>query len=306
MTTDDNTAPEGADDTEDAPEGGIPTDRRPLGYWLRIVDRLISEAFAEAFAAEDVSRRDWMLLNALSGAVDVPGLADRLARRSRRLDELIERGWVTETGSGWELTDEGRAAQERLAGIVQGLRERVAGAVSPEEYATMTASLEAIARELGYDENARMPRARGGRGFGRGRAFGRGFGGSWPGARGFGPGAWGFGPWAWGFGSFAGGGGDDAESEDSGEAGEDSRRRGFGPGFDPRRGFGPGFGAAFGHHDHPHRSHHDHPHRGRGAKPGGGKDERRAERAYERGFSAGFDAAQRGDRAQPAASDTSV
>lgn len=296
------------DNTSEAPEGAIPTDRRPLGFWLRTVDHLISRAFAQALAAEDVNRRDWMLLNALSGAVDVPGFADKLARRSRRLDDFIERGWVAETGSGWELTDEGRAAHERLADIVQGLRERVAGAVSPDEFATMTASLESIARELGWDENARMPR-------GRGRGFGRGFG------SGFG---WGFGPGAWGFGPGAGGWGDEG-SEESGEEGRSYGRgygsgrgygpfgRGFGPGFDPRRGFGWGFGPAFGHHGHGghhdhggHHGHHGHPHHGHGEKSGRGKGERRTERAYERGFSAGFDAAQRGERPQPAASDTSV
>ncbi len=226
----------------------------PLGYWLRTVDALIGREFASALAAEDVDRRDWMLLNAISGDADAPAwLAPRLqGRGGKRLRALAERGWVTRTDDAWSLTDEGRAAKTRLAGIVDGIRERVSGAVSPEDYATMTASLEAIARELGGDESEWMPRfgRRGGRG-GFGPAFGPGFG---PGfGRGFGPG---FGP-------------------------------GFGRGFG--RGFGPGFGPRGGHpgaHEHCGPNAHRHGEHGTGHR-----GERHAERAFERGFDAGFRAA---------------
>ena len=127
-----------------------------------------------------------MLLNAVSGDVDAPGFAERLARKGKRLRGLEERGWVEEAGDGtWTLTDEGRAAKERLGAVVDGIRSRVAGAVSPEDFATTLASLEAIARELGWDENE-GGWAGFGRGFGRGRGLGRGFG---PRLRpGFGPG----------------------------------------------------------------------------------------------------------------------
>jgi hypothetical protein len=172
------------EDTDFTPpsEEGIPADRRPLGFWLRTVDGLISREFASAFEGAGIDRRDWMLLNALSGDVDVPTFAERFARKGKRLRGLADRGWAQEQGDGtWTLTDEGRAAHERLSAIVDGIRSRVAGAVSPEDYATTTASLEAIARELGWAEGQRMPRG----GFGRGRGFG--------GGRGYGPG---FGPGA--------------------------------------------------------------------------------------------------------------
>src|SRR5690606_17961186 len=144
------------EDFTPAAEGGH--SRLPLGYWLRAVDRLITREFAEALAGEDISRRDWMLLNVLSGEVDAPGLAARLERRGKRLRRLEERGWVTRTDDGWQLTDEGRAAKDRLAEIVEGVRAKVSGAVSPDDWATLTASLEAIARELGWNEQMRMPR----------------------------------------------------------------------------------------------------------------------------------------------------
>jgi hypothetical protein len=125
---------------------------RPIGFWLRAVDRLISREFAEAFAAEEIDRRDWMLLNALSGDVQLPPFADRFVRKGKRLRRLEERGWAEEQGDGsWTLTDEGRQVRARLAETVDGIRSRVADAVPPEDYATTIASLEAMARELGWD-----------------------------------------------------------------------------------------------------------------------------------------------------------
>lgn len=154
----------------------------PLGFWLRTVDALITRTFADALADAGVDRRDWMLLNALSGEIELPAFAERFVRRGKRLRRLEERGWAEETGDGtWALTAEGRAVRDDLTGIVDGIRSRIAGAVSPQDYATTMASLEAIARELGWDEGQRMPRG----GFGRG--FGRGFGPAFGPSRGFGP-----------------------------------------------------------------------------------------------------------------------
>ena len=187
---------------------------RPLGFWLRVVDGLLTREFAASLDDADVSRRDWMLLNAVDGSVDAPWLAERLARKSGRVRRLADRGWIVQTDGTWTLTDEGRAEKERLAGLVDGLRERVTGAVSPEGYATTMASLEAIARELGWDETAHAGRGRHGFGGGFGPGFRPGFG---PGFRGFGRGErdGGFGP---GFG---------------GERGFGHGHRGFGPGFGP-------------------------------------------------------------------------
>nr|WP_274636342.1 hypothetical protein [Microbacterium bovistercoris] len=271
-------------DTDPAPDEGAstPTDRRPLAAWLRLVDALITREFTTALAGEDVSRRDWMLLNALSGTVDAPWMTGRLAHRGKHVRRLAERGWITTADDGaWQLTEDGRAARDRLAERVDAVRQKVAGAVAPDQFAQLQASLEAIARELGWDESQPMPRGGRGRrpgfggthagfhpGFAPERGFGRGHGRR----PGFAPdvrhdhGPWHHDPDGCEHGPHAGWGrhagwAPDAEWDD----------RGFGPG---RRGVGPG------HHEHLRaefeRRHH------------GGRDHRRAERAYERGFAAGF------------------
>ena len=170
---------------EDAPAGSD----RPLGYWLRLVEALISREFDTRLAECGADRRDWMLLGVIDGTH-----AWARAPRGKRMRRLEDRGWIEQNGSGdWTLTDAGREMKERLAEAVSGIRESVSGAVSPEDYATTIASLQAMARGLGGEQEhdldpdlgfGRCGRGRHGRPFGPG--FHPGFG------RGFGPG---FRPW---------------------------------------------------------------------------------------------------------------
>jgi len=157
MTThEDHPTPEPDEPAE--PKAGA----RPFGFWLKLVDRRLSEEMAELFADEGLSRRDWRALNLYAGAAEDERLAARLAERPKLARRLAEHGWL-ERG---ELTEEGLAARERLQSRVDGFRERVAGAVSDEDFATTLRTLEAIARELGGDESQPMPRGRrGGRRF---------------------------------------------------------------------------------------------------------------------------------------------
>ena len=299
-------------------ETARPTDRRPLGYWLRAVDGLLTREFATALETEGVTRRDWMLLNVLAGDVDAPEIRERLARKGKRLRGLEERGWVAQQGDGtWSLTDLGRSEKERIGRIVDGIRARVVGALGDDEaYTALTSTLEAIAREFGWDEST-AGRGRGFGGFGRpgsGPFGGPGFRPEFRG-KGFGPG---FGP---GFGRGFGGRPRPFDPDIHDGYGR-NRHRGFAPGrpghpaerFDePMRGYGHrGCDGDHPHAGHGHRDHEGHGHHGEhghrdhghseghgdqghgrhhGAHGGHGRGERggqRTQRAYERGFDAGF------------------
>lgn len=134
---------------------------RPIGYWLKLVDRLIDEQFASTLEEHGVTRRQWQLLNVLSrepatveqlDAAVAPFLsADDAETSAEHLTELIESAWVAATHDGYELTDRGRAAFERLAEVVRVQRTIVAQGVSPDEYEQTVAVLERMARNLGYD-----------------------------------------------------------------------------------------------------------------------------------------------------------
>ncbi|SFR58653.1 hypothetical protein SAMN04488591_2211 [Microbacterium azadirachtae] len=126
---------------------------RPFGFWISAVDRLTAARFATAFEDEGITRRDWRLLNVVDGTVpsgrDLP---------DRKLHHLADLGWVERTADGWGLTPEGVAAKARLGNAVEEIRAEVAAALDPEEFAALAASLEKLARGLGYEEGMRLPR----------------------------------------------------------------------------------------------------------------------------------------------------
>ncbi|WP_353827063.1 hypothetical protein [Agromyces sp. SYSU T0242] len=153
---------------------------RPLGFWLATVERRITAEVEAALADLEVTRRDWRRLNLIAGDVRDERMLARLDARPHKLDDLVERGWVAGGPGDWSVTTAGRDALDELTRRVGAVRDRVAGAVASEDFATMLASLEAIARELGWDESSASEherRRRGGPGTARahrGRTAGRG------------------------------------------------------------------------------------------------------------------------------------
>ncbi|WP_217184943.1 MarR family winged helix-turn-helix transcriptional regulator [Streptomyces sp. AC495_CC817] len=267
----------------------------PFGYWITAVDRLMAAEFATAFEGEGADRRDWRLLNVVDGTA-----AAHRPLRPHTLRGLVERGWVTREGDGWSLTDDGRAAKERLGALVDNIRAQVTDAVSPDDLETTIATLQQIARAFGWDEATPLPRRRthgrhrgsdrhgfsrhGARNHGSDRGHGHGHG--FPRERGHGHGH--------GFGH-------DHEHRFHGH-GRDSR-----PGFEHGHGHSPDRAHGFDHgHRDPRAAHHeghcDHRHQADEAHRtprGHGRDGHRhghhrhgghriAQRAYERGFDAGY------------------
>lgn len=265
---------------------------RPFGFWLTAVDRLMAAEFAAALADDGITRGDWRLLNVIAGTtpgdtVPADAAADSFPAHAApaagslhadagftefRLCRLIERGWVAREGDGWTLTDAGRAARERLGTAVDGIRAKVADAVPAADMTTTLASLEAIARALGWDENTPLPRRNGradrraehphqdedrfGRRFARiierGMRHGRGFGHRHEHDDGLGH----------------------RHEHDDGLGQECGHSHGHAHGHRQQRGSALGFD-----HRHSHR-HHGHPY----------PAVHFAEQAFERGFDAGFDA----------------
>ena len=134
---------------------------RPIGYWLKLVDRLIDEQFASTLEEHGVTRRQWQLLNVLfrepatveqlDAAVAPFLLSDDGESSLDHLTELIDSAWVDATPTGYELTDRGRSAFERLAEVVAAQRTVVADGVTAEQYEQTVAVLERMARNLGWE-----------------------------------------------------------------------------------------------------------------------------------------------------------
>ena len=131
---------------------------RPIGYWVKELDRLLEESFARALASEDCNRRHWQLLNVLeAGPVTDAGLeaavapfaaSDSSGVRSA-LEVLIQRGWVELRPDGRvQLTAAGREARRRLEKTVSEQRRYIAEGVSEADYRTTVSVLERMAGNL--------------------------------------------------------------------------------------------------------------------------------------------------------------
>jgi DNA-binding MarR family transcriptional regulator len=142
------------------------SDRRPIGFWLKLVDRLIDEQFALTLEEHGITRRQWQLLNVLAaGPASVAQLDAEVApflqaatddspaeSSVEHLTELIESAWVDATPTGYELTERGAAVLARLEVVVAEQRTRSTEGVSEQEYLTTVSVLERVARNLGFSE----------------------------------------------------------------------------------------------------------------------------------------------------------
>ncbi|SDO31097.1 hypothetical protein SAMN04487848_0323 [Microbacterium sp. ru370.1] len=284
-----------------------PLDARSLAHRLTTVGHALHHRLFAQLRDSGIHPKTVLLLSAVDGRVDAPWVSARLARGGKRIDSLVTRGWIGRGDEGWALTDEGRAVLDR----VDAARAALLADVPADELERLTTALDAVSAAIGVDEtDDEGSRTDSPEGLGAGRdfgPFGRGFG---PGMRGFGPRAHGFGPRKHGFGPQKHGvargehgehgfgpGGRDGHDSARGAHGE---RGGHGLARGERGLHGSSRGEA-GHGAHGHDEH-DRAGHGRGCDPrrdgsahgrehhhGHRRDDGRwAQRAYERGFDAGF------------------
>ncbi len=153
---------------------------RPIGYWLKLVDRMIDEQFASTLEEHGVTRRQWQLLSVLSqgpatveqldaavapflsvaellaaetatdSAPDRPDVASKSS--ATHLTELIDSAWVDATTTGYELTDRGRGAFSRLSEVVAAQRTLATEGITQQQYDDTLTALERIARNLGWND----------------------------------------------------------------------------------------------------------------------------------------------------------
>jgi DNA-binding MarR family transcriptional regulator len=125
---------------------------RPIGYWLKKLDRLIDEQFEQQLGEVGLSRRQWQLLNLLeNGPRSAPELDDELEpfvqdspdELSDALSGLITRGWAGSQDNVVRLTETGQAQFELIKARVTGLRQSMTIGISREEY---QATIDVLAR----------------------------------------------------------------------------------------------------------------------------------------------------------------
>jgi DNA-binding MarR family transcriptional regulator len=129
-----------------------PEPARPIGYWLKRLDRLIDAQFERQLGEAGLSRRQWQLLNLLEdGARSLPELQAELEpflqgapdELSEALSGLVTRGWSDSQNNIVSLTETGQAQLGLLKAKVGELRQALMAGIPPEEY---QATIDVLAR----------------------------------------------------------------------------------------------------------------------------------------------------------------
>jgi hypothetical protein len=133
-------------------------ERKPIGYWLKELDRRIEGTLDRTLADEGVTRRDWQVLNALDttpaerhAVVDAlrPFWGEGATDPDDVLEALVARGWaLRDADRRYALSPEGDATRSTLLERVKELRMAIADGVTPDDYQTTIATLERMAKNL--------------------------------------------------------------------------------------------------------------------------------------------------------------
>jgi hypothetical protein len=122
------------------------SDDKPIGWWVKHLDRTLEDAVDRALAGASATRREWQLLNVAAAGGSVDDLAPFGVDGP---GSLVERGWVVAGPDGLALTAAGAAARDRLAGTVRALRARAMDGIAPAEYAAAVDVLRRMAANVG-------------------------------------------------------------------------------------------------------------------------------------------------------------
>jgi DNA-binding MarR family transcriptional regulator len=134
---------------------------RPIGYWLKKLDRLIDTQFELQLSTARLSRRQWQLLNLLeNNPRSVPELEAELepflkgaaAELSDAVAGLVTRGWAESTDNIVNLTEIGQQQFEIAKATAAELRQSMMRGISPEEYRTTIDKLARMAANLETNE----------------------------------------------------------------------------------------------------------------------------------------------------------
>jgi DNA-binding MarR family transcriptional regulator len=133
-------------------------ERRPIGYWLKHLDRLIDEAFERALDADGLTRRHWQVLNTLaagpSTAAALTAALQPFVQEDAKAVEVIikdffDRGWVRNVPDGGvEISEPGRAVHEAAMKRVAETRQDLRRGITDDEYVSVVRILQRMASNL--------------------------------------------------------------------------------------------------------------------------------------------------------------
>jgi DNA-binding PadR family transcriptional regulator len=138
--------------------GPVPTNHRPIGFWLKLLDRRLDAGLDAVLIGVGLTRRHWQVCNVLHGRpasvaeVDEavqPFLDAQEPSLAPVLDQLVSDGWAQRDGTRFELSAAGVARFDRVLDRVSAFRRSAIEGIADDEYNVAISVLERMAGNLG-------------------------------------------------------------------------------------------------------------------------------------------------------------
>lgn len=130
--------------------------KRPIGYWLKRADQLLTARIDEAQRENGLTRLEWQILNVIHDGRVVH--SERVVESFRpfasafdvigTLDGLAGRHVVTSTDDAFSLTEVGAEIYERALAVQQDIRREAFDGVSQSDYDTTMRVIERVVANL--------------------------------------------------------------------------------------------------------------------------------------------------------------
>ncbi len=131
---------------------------KPIGYWLKLLDRLIEDDLNRTLVPFDLNRRQWQILNVLAGSPGSTGAVYRelkgffadQAQVDSFLGVLVSEGWIETSPAGnASLTEEGNRRLSEALNSVRAARQRISSGIAADQYGQTVNTLRSMCENLG-------------------------------------------------------------------------------------------------------------------------------------------------------------
>jgi DNA-binding MarR family transcriptional regulator len=131
--------------------------QRPIGFWLKRADELLTKRIDDAQRASGLTRLDWQALNVVRergspNAEEVAAVLQPFADRQRvyeTLSQLASRRTIAQSADArWSLTGAGTSLYEGALAVQQQIRQRAMTGISDTEYAAAVSVLKRLVDNL--------------------------------------------------------------------------------------------------------------------------------------------------------------
>ncbi|MFC9997796.1 MarR family winged helix-turn-helix transcriptional regulator [Nocardia sp. NPDC127526] len=131
---------------------------KPLGYYLRHIDRMLEENFAALLADHGLVRRSWQVINTISAGPVTLAELDRAHAHflddaeptvAPQVTALVDRGVVAVDADGnHTLTSDGRSVYAAVSQLIDAERAATIDGLGPDGYRVLIGMLQRIADNL--------------------------------------------------------------------------------------------------------------------------------------------------------------